>query len=85
MSDADVSLKTTPRDPRFPNTNQYQHCWTRYNEWILCLKRTGEDEDACKQARKFASSLCPNETMENWDEMRENNNFPGLTLNDDEE
>mmetsp|Transcript_13262 Transcript_13262/g.22803 ORF Transcript_13262/g.22803 Transcript_13262/m.22803 type:complete len:83 (-) Transcript_13262:122-370(-) len=81
---SDVVLKTTPRDPRFPNTNQYQHCWTRYNEWILCLKRTGEDEDACKQSLHFARSLCPNAVIEAWDEQRENGQFPGLSLNDEE-
>ncbi len=76
-------LKTTPLDPRFPNTNQTQHCWyvhlsfpmaclvhqiriviiffirTKYNEWVLCLKKTDGDEDACAKARSWASSICP--------------------------
>ena len=34
-------------DPRFPNTNQSQHCWTRYNEWILCQKKA-PDSEICK-------------------------------------
>ena len=79
----EIELKTTPRDPRFPNTNQYQHCWTRYNEWILCLKRTGRDEEACWPARRFAKMLCTNEMIEKWDEQREEGTFPGLTLDDE--
>jgi len=71
-------LSTTPRDPRFPNTNQYQHCWTRYNEWVVCLKRTGGDEDACAQQRRWAQSICPVDNVENWDEQRENGNFAGV-------
>eukprot|EP00924_Labyrinthula_sp_SR-Ha-C_P004663 maker-scaffold_1-snap-gene-7.39-mRNA-1 protein AED:0.40 eAED:0.40 QI:140/1/1/1/0.5/0.33/3/78/78 len=72
------TLKATPRDPRFPNTNQSQHCWTRYNEWILCLKKTEGDEDACKESRFFAEDICPNEWIEDWDEQREEGNFPGV-------
>lgn len=79
----EIVVQTTPRDARFPNTNQAQHCWTRYNEWILCLKRTGSDEDACFQARKYALSLCPSEKVENWDEQRENKCFPGLQIDEE--
>ena len=56
-----IKLETTPVDPRFPNTNQAQHCWTRYNEWVVCTKKHKDDEDACKKARQYAASLCPNE------------------------
>eukprot|EP00612_Vaucheria_litorea_P000538 CAMPEP_0171453126 /NCGR_PEP_ID=MMETSP0945-20130129/960_1 /TAXON_ID=109269 /ORGANISM="Vaucheria litorea, Strain CCMP2940" /LENGTH=124 /DNA_ID=CAMNT_0011977933 /DNA_START=91 /DNA_END=463 /DNA_ORIENTATION=- len=76
-------IKTTPRDPRFPNTNQAQHCWTRYNEWVVCLKRTGSDEDSCKAQRQFAMSLCPVSSVEEWDEQRENGNFSGIQTDDD--
>jgi len=31
----------------------------RYNEWVLCLKGTDGDEDACKGVRQMASSICP--------------------------
>ena len=31
---SEIKLKTTPYDARFPNTNQSQHCWTRYNEHV---------------------------------------------------
>ncbi|CAK9023049.1 Cytochrome c oxidase subunit 6b-3 (AtCOX6b-3), partial [Durusdinium trenchii] len=81
---SDIELKTTPRDPRFPNTNQAQHCWTRYNEWVLCLKKTGSDESACLMQRKFAQQLCPLEKIEQWDTEREEKSFPGLQIDDDE-
>mmetsp|Transcript_6793 Transcript_6793/g.8576 ORF Transcript_6793/g.8576 Transcript_6793/m.8576 type:complete len:80 (+) Transcript_6793:198-437(+) len=74
----ELKVETTPRDPRFPNTNQSQHCWTRYNEWVLCLKRTEGDSAGCFKTRKFALSICPNEWIEKWDEEREAGNFPGL-------
>ena len=56
-----VKLETTPVDPRFPNTNQAQHCWTRYNEWVLCQKKHKDDESACVKARHYAQGICPNE------------------------
>ncbi|KAH9258159.1 hypothetical protein BASA81_003737 [Batrachochytrium salamandrivorans] len=51
---------TTPVDPRFPNTNQAHHCWTLYNEWVVCAKKNADDLDACKPARKNAQGICPN-------------------------
>ncbi|POM65867.1 Cytochrome c oxidase subunit VIb, partial [Phytophthora palmivora] len=56
---AEAKLKTTPLDPRFPNQNQAQHCWTRYNEYVLCLKSNDGDEDACHKYFQYAASLCP--------------------------
>jgi len=80
-----IQIKTTPRDPRFPNTNQATACYTRYNEYLLCLKRTARDEDACKQARQYAVSICPTDKLETWDEEVENKTFPGISLDDDDE
>lgn len=33
----------------------------KYNEFVLCLRKEGGDEDACKVARQAALSLCPEE------------------------
>mmetsp|Transcript_1555 Transcript_1555/g.1870 ORF Transcript_1555/g.1870 Transcript_1555/m.1870 type:complete len:80 (-) Transcript_1555:153-392(-) len=76
----ELKLGTTPRDPRFPNTNQAQHCWTRYNEWVLCLKRGDEDTSKCFPARKLALSICPMEWVEKWDEERDEGTFAGLKM-----
>lgn len=73
------NVKTTERDPRFPTQNQANHCWARYNEWLLCVKNTG-DEDGCKNMRQKAVSICPSIWTEKWDEEREEGIFAGLKL-----
>jgi len=78
MGEGEIKLRTSPEDARFPNTNQAQHCWTRYNEWVLCQKRAGGDASACTAARQLTVSICPNDWVENWDEQRENGNFAGV-------
>lgn len=69
-------VRTTPRDERFPSSNQALHCWNRYNEWIVCEKQG--DEDACKPLRQYAESICPAYWMEQWDEQREEGSFGGI-------
>jgi hypothetical protein len=56
----------------------------RYNEWIMCLKGTSGDEDACKGVRQMAHSICPDEWVSLWDEQREENSFAGIKYGDDE-
>jgi cytochrome c oxidase subunit 6b len=72
------AVRTTPRDLRFPSTNQAGHCWNRYNEWILCVKNTGGSEDDCAQLRQYATSICPTHWTEKWDEERGEGTFAGL-------
>lgn len=74
------NIRTTPRDSRFPASNQALHCWNRYNEWLLCLKETGKDEDKCQVYRQYALSICPNDWTENWDEARGEGTFHGLKI-----
>ncbi|KAL9188053.1 hypothetical protein ACHAXT_006431 [Thalassiosira profunda] len=50
--------RTTPRDARFPTQNQANHCWNRYNEWLICMKST-QDEEGCKSMRNMALQICP--------------------------
>mmetsp|Transcript_11665 Transcript_11665/g.15392 ORF Transcript_11665/g.15392 Transcript_11665/m.15392 type:complete len:105 (+) Transcript_11665:135-449(+) len=73
------AVRTTPRDARFPSQNQANHCWNRYNEWLLCVKQTG-DQDGCKTLRQHALSICPSIWSEKWDEEREEGTFPGLQV-----
>mmetsp|Transcript_11986 Transcript_11986/g.18083 ORF Transcript_11986/g.18083 Transcript_11986/m.18083 type:complete len:86 (+) Transcript_11986:288-545(+) len=78
-------IKTTPRSAKFPTVNQAPHCWNRYNEWVMCLKTTGnteEGEGACTQMRQLADSICPVEWAEKWDEEREDGTFGGIKMND---
>ena len=73
------NVRTTPRDARFPSQNQALHCWNRYNEWLVCLKQSGDDSDEkCQVYRQFATSICPNAWVENWDEAREEGTFMGV-------
>ncbi|KAJ8611666.1 hypothetical protein CTAYLR_007891 [Chrysophaeum taylorii] len=73
-----ANLKTTPIDKRFPTTNQANHCWNRYNEWVMCMKKTEGDEDACKPMRQLAISICPDEWTAKWDEERDEGRFAGV-------
>ncbi|TDH66150.1 hypothetical protein CCR75_001724 [Bremia lactucae] len=78
MPAEEAKLKTTPLDPRFPNTNQAQHCWTRYNEFVLCLKTKVGDEEACKRYYQNAASVCPSAWIERWNDQREEGTFQGV-------
>ncbi|EEC50310.1 predicted protein, partial [Phaeodactylum tricornutum CCAP 1055/1] len=73
----DQNVRTTPRDERFPSSNQALHCWNRYNEWLLCVKQSG-DEDNCKPMRQFAESICPGIWLESFDEQRDDGSFSGI-------
>ena len=61
---------------------QAQHCWTKYNEYVVCLLKTDDDEATCKKARQLALSICPNDWTTKWDEERANGNFAGVTAAD---
>ena len=73
------TARTTSRDARFPSSNQAGHCWNRYNEWLLCLKQTG-DGAGCKPLRMQATNICPTIWTEKWDEEREEGTFAGLQV-----
>ncbi len=73
------NVRTTPRDSRFDTQNQDNHCWNRNNEWLLCLKNTG-DEEGCKNMKQMAFSVCPSLWTEKWEEEREEKTFPGLQV-----
>ena len=65
------------RDARFPNHNQAPHCWTRYNEWLLCLKAEGSQEP-CADKAWLAKAICPITWFNNWEEQRAEGIFPGI-------
>jgi cytochrome c oxidase subunit 6b len=72
------NTRTTPRDQRFPAHNQALHCWNRYNEWLVCLKQTGGDDEKCQVFRQYAVSICPSDWTNAWDEAREESTFYGV-------
>ncbi len=71
-------MKTTQSDRKnFPGTNQHHYCWQKYNEFVLCLKKGGDDE-SCKPLRQLAHSICVDTDMAMWDEQRANGTFLGV-------
>jgi cytochrome c oxidase subunit 6b len=77
-----ISLETCPSDIRFPNTNQAQHCWTRFNEFLVCQHNKGDD--ACQDKLRMYRSICPTEWVENWKEQIDSGTFPGVTFGEEE-
>ena len=63
MSDG-FELSTAPVDVRFPNTNQNQHCWTRFLEYHKCAQ-TKDDAPECAKFKKYYLAICPNDWVEN--------------------
>jgi hypothetical protein len=33
----------------------------KYNEFVLCVRKNGGEETACREARQLAVSICPND------------------------
>ncbi|XP_057452937.1 cytochrome c oxidase subunit 6b-2-like [Lotus japonicus] len=77
---AEIELKTTPVDFRFPTTNQTRHCFTRYIEFHRFLAVKCEELCECERFAKYYRSLCPGEWVDNWNEQRDNGTFPGTSL-----
>merc|ERR1712216_521815 len=70
-------IETAPFDPRFPQTNQAKHCYTRYNEFHKCKAQKGEDDEECEKYAKYYRSLCPTDWVTKWNEEREAGTWPG--------
>jgi cytochrome c oxidase subunit 6b len=62
---------TAPYDPRFPSTNQARHCFVRYNEYYKCVFERGAEVERCAFYKRAYESLCPEEWVEEWEELRE--------------
>jgi cytochrome c oxidase subunit 6b len=59
MSETTITVRTAPRDKRFPTTNQTKHCWARYLEFHACSKVKGDDDPECEKFKRWYNSLCP--------------------------
>jgi len=53
----------------------------KYNEFVLCVKKNGGDEDACKTAYQLAASICADEDLTTWKEQRAAGTFLGVQEN----
>lgn len=74
---ANVKVGTAPLDFRFPSVNQARTCYTHYNEYYKCINEKGDGSDECKYHKKFVNSICPNEWVENWEELRSDGRWFG--------
>ena len=54
------------------------YCWQKYNEYVLCVKKSGGDEEGCKLMKQRAMSICPLDYVTMWDEQRVAGNFLGV-------
>jgi len=69
---------TAPIDFRFPVTQQTKHCWSRFNEFLLCANSKGEDNPACTKLKKYAMVMCPMDWLTAWEEDRREHKFVGV-------
>lgn len=58
-----VSLSTLRSGHRNENRN-------RYNEFVMCLKKTDGDDEACKPMHQLAVSICPDDWVSEADASR---------------
>ena len=68
---------TAPFDPRFPSLNQTKRCWALYIEQHTCYKKKGKKDPECRKFKRWARQICAPHWIEEWDELREEGNFPG--------
>ncbi|RUS71108.1 hypothetical protein EGW08_021131 [Elysia chlorotica] len=76
FEEAKQKMWKPPFDARFPNQNQTKNCWQNYIDYFRCQKLKGEDYAPCEYFKKVYTHLCPGFWVEQWDEQRDNGNFP---------
>lgn len=72
-----VTLETAPYDVRFPSPNQSKRCYAVYCEFHKCLKDQDGDDSNCRRLMRTYRSICPDEWIENWNQMREDGTWFG--------
>ena len=72
-----IVLHTAPIDPRFSGTNAARYCYVAYNEYHKCAKEKGEDNKECQAKARTYRSICPDEWISRWNELREEGTWFG--------
>jgi cytochrome c oxidase subunit 6b len=72
-----VVLQTAPLDRRFPNPNQSRRCFTNVEEAFRCRAERGEDAPECAAFTRAYRSVCPQEWLERWQELRDEGRWFG--------
>ncbi|KAI3430795.1 hypothetical protein D9Q98_009207 [Chlorella vulgaris] len=73
----EVTLRTAPQDARFPTANQARRCYVAYNEYHRCINEKGKGHGDCKPHMRAFRSICPDEWIEKWQELREEGRWFG--------
>lgn len=72
-----IIVETASYDVRIPSMNQAKNCWTKYEEFYKCSEEKGAEDPKCVSYKKAFRSLCPNEWVEMWEDLRTEGNFYG--------
>ena len=72
-----MQIETPAFDHRFPHTSSTtKRCWVNYNMYQRCVMDKDEEHPECRKYYKTFRSLCPDEWVEKWDELLEENRYP---------
>lgn len=78
-------VSNAPPDARFPNMNQTQHCWTKFNTFIMCMNHfEGADQKRCMVHRRHFKEMCPDRMTNQWIDQINDEVWVGITPKDPE-
>ncbi|KAF7401526.1 hypothetical protein HZH68_007346 [Vespula germanica] len=69
-------LSSPGLDPRFQQQNQTLRCYVMYTDFYRCEHILGEGHEACAWFKRVFTSICPNDWINNWDELRTSGRLP---------
>ncbi|XP_035733268.1 cytochrome c oxidase subunit 6B1-like [Vespa mandarinia] len=69
-------LSSPGSDPRFQQQNQTLRCYVMYTDFYRCEHILGEGHEACTWFKRVFTSICPNDWINNWDELRLSGKLP---------
>ena len=72
-----VVLRTAPIDHRFPTANQARRCFTNVLEAHRCRAQRGDDAPECAAFTRAYRSVCPQEWIARWQELRDEGRWFG--------
>jgi len=65
-----------PYDARFPQQRIQNKCFRYYVDFYRCKELMGDEYKPCKFFSNVFTSICHQQTVEKWDELREEGKFP---------
>ncbi|XP_011302422.1 uncharacterized protein [Fopius arisanus] len=75
--ETEVKFKPTVGvDPRFQQQNQTLRCFVMYTDFFRCEKILGEGHEACSWFKQCYQTICPNDWIRHWDDLRSQDLMP---------